>query len=125
MYLISPLLTTKEQTCQSHGAKWTNTEHFCQAGNTGALCHSGLLNNTRAPAGRKLLLTGRHQEKHTSRGTHIQHYTYTHTHTEVDKIWQVSGTALRRELDPRRPQGSQTPVLTNSSFNVTYTHPLF
>lgn len=64
------------------------------------------------PAGRKLLLTGRHQEKRTSQSTHIFN---THTHTAVDKIYQVSGTTPREGVDLWNTQ------LIKSSFSMTHT----
>lgn len=88
-YLISPLPLTiiqLEQTCQSNGAKWSNRgglcvrtgggwKHRCPVSEQPIKQHTG-------PGGRKLLLTGRHQEKRTSQSTHIFNTIHTHTHTE-------------------------------------------
>lgn len=58
------------------------------------------------------------RKTHLSKHTHIQHYT--HTHTQVDKICQVSSTALRERADLWRPGESNT-QLTNRSFSITHT----
>lgn len=79
-----PAVMHLEQTCQSNGAKWSNRgcfcvrrgrreeKHRCPVSERPIKQHTG-------PGGRKLLLTGRHQEKRTFQSTHIQHCTHTHT----------------------------------------------
>lgn len=84
-HLISPLPLTimhMEQMWQSNRAKWSNRGGFCVRTGGGwkhrcPVSERPIKHHT-GPAGRKLLLTGRHQEKRTSQSTHI----FNTTHTE-------------------------------------------
>lgn len=112
-----------EQMCQSNRPKWSNRGCSC-AGTDGGRKHRCPVSDRpikqhTGPEGRKPLLTGRHQEKRTFQSTHRTHTFNNYTHTEVDKICQVSGTAPRERVDLWRPGESNT-QLTNSSFNITY-----
>lgn len=70
--------------------------------NTGALCPSGLLNNTRAlEAGSYYWL----EDIKKNAPFKAHKFSTAHTHSTVDKILQVSGTALRERVDLWRPGG--------------------
>lgn len=98
-YLISPLPLTimhLEQMCQSNRAKWSNRGGFCVWTGGGwkhrcPVCEWPIKQRP-GPGGRKLLLTGRHQEKRTSQSTHTFN---THTHTE----WWIK--SIRYQVLPR------------------------
>lgn len=117
-YLISPLPLTimhLEQMCQSNWAKCSNRGGFCvwtaEGGNTGAQCPRGLLNNTQAlQAGSYYWL------EDIKKNAPLRAHTYsTHTHTAVDKIYQVSGTTLREGVELWNTH------LIKSSFSMTHT----
>lgn len=77
---ISPTFYYKapEQMCQSNRAKWSNRECFCAGTGRCPVSERPIKQHTE-PKGRKLLLTGRHQEKRTFQSTH----THTHIHPGV------------------------------------------
>lgn len=92
--------------CAAGGGR-REEKHRCPVSERPIKQHTG-------PGGRKLLLTGRHQEKRTFQSTHIQHCT--HTHSTVDKILQVSGTAPRERVDLWRPWGGGRGVKHTANF---------
>ncbi len=114
-----------EQMCQSDRARWSNRGCFCVEASGGRKHRCPVsdqpIKQHTGPEGRKLLLTGRHQEKRTFQSTHTVNTTHTRTPRWIKSArYQVLPRGSRLTCGGRG--GESNTQLTNSSFNITHTH---